>query len=168
MLKTPYFPLERVVKTWDRWGRSPFAMAASLPLLSISWLSRFTYLDSCSSVIPNSLTRFFDNGLKMPFKTATVVVSSSFIPIVALRMTISVTSSRRDLTNYGWQHSGRMSNKRCPIFTCNVLMQPRRSPFAIATSVPRALVSALRPSLSHISCRRLTVWKSAGRVNRTW
>jgi hypothetical protein len=44
-----------------------------------------------------------------------------------------------------------------------VFRHPRRSPFASPTSVVNALESALRPSSSHTSRSRLTVWMSAGR-----
>lgn len=77
----------------------PEATAASRPTPSISRVSRPTYRSSSSSVKPSSLTRFFDKGVKRLLRTEMTVESTSFIPMVAFRMTVSVTSSPRVLTN---------------------------------------------------------------------
>src|ERR1700722_3989428 len=78
----------------------PSATLSSLPLPSTSRLSLVTYLDSSSSPIPSSFTRFRVIGANRLFRTDVTEVSASFIPAVAARITVSVTSPFFDFMNY--------------------------------------------------------------------
>ena len=68
-------------------------------MLSISRLRRPTYLDSSSSPIPSSLTRFLVMGANKLLRTEIVDESASFMPAVAARIIGSVTSPLRALMN---------------------------------------------------------------------
>jgi hypothetical protein len=98
MRKTAY-PWVSKRKIRSHLSHSLFAILAGLFNPSIAWLRRFTYRASSSSPIPSSFTRRRDKGAKIWLVTDVIVVSPSFMPTVARRMTGSVTSSLRDLMN---------------------------------------------------------------------